>query len=256
MLGGACVLGLLALACACASYDLVSTAQSEWALVVLAAFGVAATESAPRPATLPRRWSLRAVLPVLGLLVGLGIWSAAPVGVSQQLSVLTTAPYVSDEGAGIDQYGGTTLVNTLCAAVTNPVVITKGTGVTCDQATNFFPLNPPALALVTVHGPTPAAVAAETHRAFATIFHFMPMAGGPTGPLLRGKPAWAVTAPLWAGSAGLLAMFLLPRRRVRRRVEPDDTDHDSDERDGTGPARTTEPAPRPVAVAAVSAGGG
>lgn len=216
-LGAACLVGVLLVAVACASYDLVSTLQSEWALVVLAALGTRAAEALPARAPARRRWALRAVLPVYGVIFGTALALAAPVTASQSLSVLLVAPYVSAERSGApDVYGGTTLVDTLCAAVTAPQAALPHTQVSCDQATNYFPDNPASLALVTVRASSAAGVRAETRHAFAAIFDYMPLAGGPSSPVEYGKPAWAVSAPLWAGLAGALAMLLLPPSRRRR----------------------------------------
>jgi hypothetical protein len=218
MLGTACLIGVLGVAAACLTYDLVATAQSQWTLAILGALGAATAESvAMRSARVRRKWSLRWVLPVYGALFGAGILYAAPISVSQQLSVLTVAPYVSVFGSGFNDYVGTGLVNTLCAAVTSPVTMLHGTGVTCDQAISYFPDNPPSLAFVTVRGSSVAGVEAEIHHAFAPIFRSMPMEGGASGPLERGKPTWAVTAPLWAGAVGLYLMLSVPPLGRRRR---------------------------------------
>ena len=68
--GAACLIGIVAVAFAMATYDLVSTLQSQWALVFLAAVGVAAAETVPRPERVRRRWGYRAALPLVGLGVG------------------------------------------------------------------------------------------------------------------------------------------------------------------------------------------
>lgn len=228
--GAACLIGVAAMVIACAAYDVISTLQSMWTIVVLAAVGTCASEVAPERARSRaprhRRWGLRLLLPLYGVAFGFGILASAPSSASQSLSVLAVAPYVSAfEKGPFDDYTGTTLVNTLCSAITNPREVPAHTSVTCDQASPILPANPPGLALVTVRAPTPSAVRRETRYAFTTIFANMPLAGGPSGPIEVGKPALAVTAPVWGAAIGLLAMFFLPPlppiRRRKKGAVPD-----------------------------------
>ncbi len=245
LLGTACLLGVVGLAAAAATYDLVSTLQSEWAIILLAALGAAvAGPAAPVGAPDRARLLLRAAVPAALAGVGLAVAALVPASAAQSLSVLTVAPYVSVY-APPDVYYDTYLVDTLCAAVTDPSVSTPTTSVRCDQADAFFPLSPPGEAIVTVSGPSPAAVAAETRHAFGPIYRSMYMAGGPSGPVRVGKPAWAVTAPWWMGGLGLVAVLLVPARRRRHGVDPvagETVVARPGPDDGTEPAEPAEPA--------------
>lgn len=218
-LGAACLVGIIGVAIAAATYDLISTPQSSWALMVLGAVGVCTAETVKirHQARLRRRWALRMAVPVAGIGVGMAALALAPTTSSEALSILTVAPWVPATGGVVDLYQGTALTNTLCGAVTNPDTLAPNTSVTCQQAVNLFPTDYPALALVDVQGPSPAAVRAELVRSFTPIYKYLPMAGGATQTIQTGKPAWATTAPQWLGSAGLLAVLLSPAIPVRRR---------------------------------------
>jgi hypothetical protein len=84
------------------------------------------------------------------------------------------------------------------------------------QAAVFQGLVDPGIALVTVSGPTPAAVNSEIRRSFAPINRVLALAGGPSETLQVGKPAWATTGPVWGGLLGLLVALLVPPIRLRR----------------------------------------
>jgi hypothetical protein len=217
-IGAACLVGMVAVAVAMATYDLVSTLQSLWAFVILAALGVAAFEAAPRRERARRRWGYRAVLPLVGFGVGSLLFVLAPLTSSQTFSVVMTAPwmnYYSTEP--VDVYDGTALSNTLCGALTNPDVVAPGTTVRCLQSDVVEPFAFPPEAQVTVRAATPKAVAAEARRAFLPIYRHQQLTGGPVEPIQTGRPAWAATAPFWCTAAGLLAMALVPPLPVRRR---------------------------------------
>jgi hypothetical protein len=222
---------MVAVAVAMATYDLVSTLQSLWAFVILAALGVAAFEATPRRVRARRRWGYRAVLPLVGFGVGCLLFVLAPLTSSQTFSVLLTAPWVSYYSPEpVDVYDGTALSNTLCGAVTNPDVVVPGTTVRCLQTDVVQPFAFPPEAQVTVRAATPKAVAAEVRRAFLPIYRHQQLTGAPEESVQTGRPAWAVTAPFWCAAAGLLAMALVPplpvRRRPRRRGVHDKADED------------------------------
>jgi hypothetical protein len=229
--GAACLIGIVAVAFAMATYDLVSTLQSQWALVFLAAVGVAAAETVPRPERVRRRWGYRAALPLVGLGVGCLLFVSAPLTSSQAFSVILTAPWLDfTNGGPVDAYDGTALSDTLCGALTNPDVVAAGTRVDCLQLDTIEPLAFPAEALVTVSAGTPAAVTAEARHAFAPISSHMQMTATASESIQTGRAAWATTAPLWCAVAGLLLMLLVPALPFRRRTrypeesEPDDPD--------------------------------
>ncbi len=211
--GAALVLG------AAASYDATVTSQTTWALMVLGALGVAVAETAPRPAPRPRRArSARLLLPVLGVAVGALSLARAPVSYSQDYQVDTIAPWVvSYSGGYIDDYTGKVLVTSLCQMVTAPSRIRPGTAVRCIRADDIVSTSWDGQADVEVRGPTGPAVAAEARTALGVP---LPLLISPTGPPQSGKPAWATTAPVWAGSVGLALALLVPSRRRRRPAEP------------------------------------
>lgn len=215
-IGAACLVGVVALAVAAASYDLVNTPQSSWAIVILAALGTVVAETVPRRVRLRRRWLARTPLPLAGTAIGFLVFAATPVTASQTLSVFTVAPWVPGP-VYISQ--GQEMVDTLCATITNPDTIAPGTSVQCLLADSIFQTDYAGLALVTVRGPTPSAVLSEDKRAFTPIFRYMAMEGGPTSVVQTGKPSWAKTAPLSGGFAGLVAMFLVPPLRLKRRTK-------------------------------------
>jgi hypothetical protein len=229
--GVACLTGVVAVAFAMATYDLVSTLQSQWALVILAAVGVAAAETVPRPERVRRRWGYRAALPLVGLGVGCLLLVSAPVGSSQSFSIILTAPWIDfTNGGPVSAYDGTALSDTLCGALTSPDVVAPGTRVDCLQLNSLEPFAFPAQALVTVRAATPAAVTAEVHRAFGPIASHMQMTRASTQPIQTGRPAWATTAPLWCAVVGLLLMLLVPPLRfLRRKRHPDDLDPDDED---------------------------
>jgi hypothetical protein len=210
----------------------VNTLQSLWTFIILAAVGVAAFEAAPARARVRRRWGYRAVLPLVGIGVGFGLFFLAPLSSSQTYSIVLTAPWLNYESGGpVDVYGGTVLANTLCDALTSSNVVTSGAEVHCLQTDVVEPFTFPAQAVVTVSGATPQAVKAATNRAFDPIFHHQQMTGAPTEPIQTGRPAWAETAPLWCAVVGLLAIAFVPPLRVRRR--PPRTGKNDADADGT-----------------------
>jgi hypothetical protein len=213
-LGAACLVGIVVVAAACANYDLIFTSQSAWALVILAALGSAAADRVPRPEYTRYRWLARSLLPVGGVGLGAVILALAPVSAAETISVFTVAPWVD---ATQGPWGGTELVDTLCKSVTDPDVVSSGTSVKCLAESSIFSTDYPGLALVTVRAGTPTEVTEEVKRAFTPIYYHLPMEGGPVGTIQTGKPAWATTAPLSGGAAGLGAMLLLPPRQYRRR---------------------------------------
>jgi|GEM_PF-2152475 len=217
LLAAACLVGIVAVAVACAVYDVVSTVQTQWALVMLAAVGTASGERVPRRLAAPRRWAARALVPAVGALVGLGLLAIAPAAASQSLELLTVAPWVpAVANVPVDGYTGLTLVRTLCGVVTGePPAAASSASVRCVPAADFFYGSWPGAALVTVRGPTPGAVTAAVHGLLGSVARIEPVEGGATGPVETGKPAWAVTAPLWLAVAGALAAALVPGRRRR-----------------------------------------
>ena len=229
--GVACLIGVVAVAFAMATYDLVSTLQSQWALVVLAAVGVAAAETVPRPERVRRRWGYRAALPFVGLGVGCLLFVSAPVGSSQSFSIILTAPWLDfTNGGPVSAYDGTALSDTLCGALTSPDVVAPGTRVDCLQLDTLEPFAFPAQALVTVRAATPAAVTAAVRRAFGPIASHMQMTSEANQSIQTGRPAWATTAPFWCAVVGLLLMLLVPPLPFRRRKRhPDDFDPDDED---------------------------
>lgn len=221
MLGAACLVGIVAVAVAIATYDLPDTSQSTWALMVLAALGVAAAERAGHTTTL--HWSpIRLVLPVGGCLLGFGALAVAPVSSSASMRVVTGAQWVLTSERAYFPIQGTELVDTLCSVVDHSDNIMAGTSVRCVQYQSVFPAEFPGAALVDVRGPTPRAVRQEEHLAFSTISKWMPMDIASVGTIATGDPSWARTAPLSGGALGVLAMLLLPplsRRRSLREGE-------------------------------------
>ena len=221
--GAACLIGVIAVVFAMATYDLVSTLQSQWALVVLAAVGVAAAETVLRPERVRRRWGYRALLPLAGLGVGCLLFVSAPLASSQTFTIVLTAPWLDfTNGGPVNTYDGTALSNTLCGAVTSPDVVAPGTRVDCLQLGTIEPFAFPAEASVTVSGATPPAVNAEVRHAFDPIASHMQMTGDATQPVQTGRPAWATTAPFWCAVVGLLLMLLVPPVPLRRRTSYED----------------------------------
>ena len=227
--GAACLIGVVAVGAAMATYDLVSTLQSQWAFAVLAALGVAAAEAVPRRERARRRWGYRALLPLASLGVGCLLFVSAPLTSSQTFSIVLTAPWLDfTNGGPVDAFDGAALTNTLCGALTTPDVVAPGTSVNCLQLATFEPFAFPAQASVRVSGATPAAVTAEARHAFAPIARNLQMTAAPTQPVQTGRSAWATTAPFWCAVVGLLLMLLVPPLPLRRRTprpsrsEPDD----------------------------------
>jgi hypothetical protein len=214
-LAAACLVGILTIAVAAANYDLVSTAQSTWALVFLAAIGTCAGESVHRLDVGARRWKLRLLMPLTGAALGFVVQWATPVSASETLSVMTVAPWVAAMQGPVTPYEGMELLDTLCPLVTNPETFYPGTKVECLEAPSVFPLDYAGTALVTVRGPTPTAVRQAVKDAFTGASRYMSMAFGVQGTIQSGKPAWATSAPLSGGVAGLVTMFLVPRPRRR-----------------------------------------
>lgn len=221
VVGAACLVGVIAVAVAMATYDLVSTLQSQWALAVLAALGVAAAETVPHRARARRRWGSRALLPMAGLGVGCLLFVSVPLTSSQTFSVVLTAPWLGFTNSDpVDAFVGTALSNTLCGTVTSPDVVNPGTRVSCLQLDTIEPFSFPAEASVTVSGATSSAVTGEARRAFAPVFSHLQMTGGPTQSVQTGRPAWAETAPFWGAVVGFGLMTLIPPVPFRRRARP------------------------------------
>jgi hypothetical protein len=233
-LGAACLIGVFAVAVAMAVYDLVSTLQSQWTLAVLAALGVAAAEAVPRRERARRRRGYRALLPLAGLSVGCMLFVSAPLSSSQTYSVILTAPWLDfTNGGPVNAYDGAALSDTLCGALASPDVVATGTRIDCLQLAAIEPFAFPGQAVVTVSGPTPAAVTAEAHRAFDVIIPHLQMTGDPTQPIQTGRAAWATTAPLWCTAMGFLLVLLVPPLRFRRRRHaPPHHSHPGEERPG------------------------
>jgi hypothetical protein len=221
MLGAACIVGICAAVVAGASYDFTNTPQSLWTLIMLAALGVGTAEMVPRR-TRARRSPVRAVVPLVGALVGVAVYALAPVGSSESLSVIPIAPWILVVEHAFYPNQGTELVHTLCPTVTNPDAVAPHTSVRCVQYNSVFPAAFPALAVIDVRAPTASAVRQEGIRALAPIARSMPMETFRMGTVATGKPSWAKTAPLWCGVAGLAAVFMVPPiRRRRRPSQPD-----------------------------------
>jgi hypothetical protein len=231
LVGAACAVGVLGLIVALAVYDGASTTQTPWAIAVLGAVGTAAGELAGHRPLASRRWLLRAVLPLMGVGLGVGLAVTAPVTVAESFTVFTGAPYV-DAYAGnpVSQFTGATLANTLCGLVTGDAVRSPHTQVQCTPQSDVVVYGYPGTVDVTVRGPTAAAVTAEARRAFTPAFDTMYMTGGVSSPMHQGRPAWAVTAPLWAGAVGAGLALAVPAvpvagvlRRGRRRTRAEGT---------------------------------
>lgn len=235
LVGVACAIGLAAVIAACAVYDAASTTQTPWAIAFLGGLGTAAGELAQRRPAAGRRWALRALLPLVGVGAGFAVLASAPVTSSETLSIYTVAPFIDAYSGGpLSSYAGTTLVNTFCGFVTASSVVAPGTQVQCTQADDVLAFAYPGEAIVTVRAATPAAVRAEVKRAFTPVFNVMYMSGGVSSTMQSGRPAWAVTAPLWIGACGLGLMLLVPPLPVRRRRLP---------RHGPGQGRAPAPDP-------------
>lgn len=147
---------------------------------------------------------------------------SAPLSSSQTFAVILTAPWLDfTNGGPVNAYDGTALSDTLCGTLASPDAVVPGTGLNCLQLDTIEPFSYPAEVLVTVRGPTPAAVITEDRRAFAVVVPHLQMTGDPTQPIQTGRPAWATTAPLWCTVVGLLLMLLVPPLRFRRRRIPD-----------------------------------
>lgn len=218
LVGMACAVGIVGVIGAFAVYDGSVTTQTPWLLAFLAGLGVSAGELAAHRPAARRRWALRALLPLSGVAAGLAVLAGASTTASESLTVYTVAPYVQAYGGGpTDLYVGTTLANTLCGLVTASSVVPAGTQVQCTPADDVIAFAYPGELLVTVRAATPAAVRAEVKRAFSPAFHVMWMGGGISSTMQSGKPAWAVTAPLWAGATGAAVMLLVPPVPLRRR---------------------------------------
>jgi hypothetical protein len=217
-LGVACLIGIGGAVVAAVTYDFENTVQSPWGLIVLAAFGAVVAERMPNRVPIRRRWAYRMLVPAAGVALGFLLLASVPTSASQDLSMQTIAPWVSaEETQPGGPYPGTTLVDTLCAVITNPGTIAPGAGVNCVQASSFQGLVDPRIALITISGPTPEAVRTQLQRSFTLIeTHVMPLYGGPSETLQIGKPAWATTGPVWGGLIGLLIAFLVPPIRPRR----------------------------------------
>ena len=216
-LGVACLIGIGGAVVTAVTYDFQNTVQAPWGLIVLAAFGAVVAERVPRKPKVHRRWAVRMLAPAVGVGIGFALLAAVPTSASQALSIQTVAPWVSAEGTELSgPYQGTALVDILCKVVTNSGTTSPGSGVRCVQAAVFQGLVDPGIALITVSGPTPAAVNSETRRSFAPINRVLALAGGPSETLQVGKPAWATTGPVWGGLLGLLVALLVPPIRLRR----------------------------------------
>src|SRR5579872_1471828 len=94
MLGAACLIGILAIGIAAATYDLVDTPQSMWALVILAAIGAAVAETVPRRVRVRRLWLPRLLFPLVGVAAGFGVLASTAATSSEALSIFTVAPWV------------------------------------------------------------------------------------------------------------------------------------------------------------------
>jgi hypothetical protein len=159
------------------------------------------------------------------------LFVSAPLSSSQTYSVILTAPWLGfTNGGPVNAYDGAALSDTLCGALASPDAVAPGTGLDCLQLDSIEPFSYPAEVLVTVRGPTPAAVNAEARRAFGVIVPHLQLTGDPTQPIQTGRPAWATTAPLWCAVVGLFVMLLVPPLPLRRRRHPQPDDpHPSEE---------------------------
>jgi hypothetical protein len=210
-LGAACLVGIAAVVVAGAAYDLVATPQSQWAFMILAALGVAVAETVPRRVRPHRWWTARALLPLAGVAAGLLVLATAPTSSSETVTVLMGSPAViAAQSEPVDDYTGKVLVNTLCAFLTDPANVAAGTTVQCQRLSDVAPSVWPTLALVRITGVSPGAVRAEYRRALGRDGPYLSADVSPVGAVTTGKPAWATTAPMWAGLLGLAAMFLIP----------------------------------------------
>ena len=117
----------------------------------------------------------------------------------------------------MDGYTGTALARTLCGEIA-AVGLVPGSAVHCTQMQVLFGDAYPTVVGLEVRGPSPAVVRDELRRAMRLPSRTMPLSGGPVGVMAQGKPAWAVTAPLWSAVLGGAVALVLPARsRGRRR---------------------------------------
>lgn len=217
-LGSAALVGIVVAVLAGAAYDAVSTPQSHWALVILAALALATAEALPATQRAPRRWSLRALVPLAGVGLGGVLLAAAPFSSSEVFAAFAVNPRVlANASEPPNGYATTVLVNTLCSYLDSPDRVAPGTSINCQQLAVVDKEAWPAEAIVRIEAPTPAALRSEYQRSLAGLSPYVLPDIAPVGTVATGKPAWATTAPLWLGTAGLVAVLLVPPLRRRRR---------------------------------------
>lgn len=229
LLAAACLVGVVELAVACATYDLVSTPESRWTLAVVLALSVATAERVTRPVRRRRAWAWRAVLPVAGIFAGSVAFVLAPVSASETLHYDTVVAWLNRTmDVPTSNFASQTLGRTGCDLMTAPETVVPGTEIDCLWSPAFYPLGDPTRLIVLVRGPTPASVAEEVTAAQVAIARGTYVRGGATGPITTGKPALAVTAPLIGGTAGLVLALIVPpwpwvTRTKRRRHDGEPT---------------------------------
>jgi hypothetical protein len=202
------------------AFDSLSGPFAAWNLWLLAAIGVGLYEEAEasRPGPLrPRRVDLsrrRLMLPVFGLVAGLGAYFVAPTHIAMQLRIFTlSAQYLTKSATGKSDYVGRVLVQATCDAARGSFT---GTSIKFDC---FDPLQSgPGTGLVRIearNGPALAAaeeaftdVAKRVHR--STRISIL-------SPPVRARSTWARTAPLTGTLLFAEAALLLPSIRFRRR---------------------------------------
>jgi polysaccharide biosynthesis protein PslJ len=224
-LGAANVVGIVTVAVAGAAYDVVATPQSRWTFALLAALAVAVREAVPARAPIPyrprRNWALRLVLPLAGVGVGCILLSAAPMASSETLDAFAVTPAVlASSSQPPDLYTAKVLIGTLCDYLDSPDRVIPGSTLRCEQLSVSEPSAWPAEAMVRIGAPTPAAVRREYRRSVAGLAPDVLPVVAAQGTVQTGKPAWATTAPLWAGAVGLGLMLFVPPIRLRRRGTP------------------------------------
>jgi hypothetical protein len=218
-LASAVVVGVIAVAVAGSTYDLVGAFESPWTLILLGALAVALAEQVPRPLT-RRRWGLRLMLPVTGCLAGVAVFLVSPAGSSQVVSVFSVTPRIQAGSDAPNFFLANTLDSTICGALQQPNRILPGTEIRCEIPSAIQHDTWQSRVDIRIGGPTPRAVE-EGER-----FDLAPLVGSShtfvvadDGPIATGKPVGSVTAPLTGAVAGSMAMLLAPPLRRHRRSE-------------------------------------
>lgn len=213
-LAAACIIGILGIAVAAASYDLTFTEQSMWALSILGAVSVVLAERVPaRHARSPARL----LWPAAGVLAGAFVLALAPLGFSRTFTVYVMSPgQLATETTGVNGLVANIMASTVCGFLDTSAEQQSGTTLRCAQGSAVEHLVWPAQVTVRIGGDDAASVEAESRHAFATFHALRFPVVAPDAPVQSGKPAWATTAPVSGAVAGTIAAFLVPPLRRRR----------------------------------------